>query len=236
MRTSSIATAAYTPGPLPSGANLARYLEEELNRIAAALSRLGDGTHPKTMVAPGKPRMGDIRYADGTGTNWNPWDGEGLYLFDGTNWRKLAWLLSTDKTKATAEGGVAVKLTNRTGGASVKGEVVTTASAHNNAVIKIVKDVPNPIGVFYESGIADGSEAWVVVSGIADVYFVGNTTRGHLARGFLTADGASYVTGQALSESVPSSPFASDKHFYEIGHVLESRTGAGLAKCVLHFN
>jgi hypothetical protein len=126
--------------------------------------------------------------------------------------------------------------TNLTGGVSVKGEVVTAGSAVNNSVTKIVVDIPNPIGVFYESGIADGAEAWVVVSGIADVYFVGNTTRGHIARGFLTADGASYVAGQALSEAYPTSPFASDKHFYEIGHVLEARAGAGLAKCVLHFN
>lgn len=140
------------------------------------------------------------------------------------------------KIMLTASGGVAIKLTNKTGGNSVKGEVVTTDSANNNAAIKIVVDVPNPIGVFYESGIADGAEAWIVVSGIADVYFIGNTTRGHLARGFLTADGGSYVTGQALSEALPGSPFAVDKHFYEIGHVLESRTGAGLAKVVLHFN
>ena len=140
------------------------------------------------------------------------------------------------KVMLTTSGGVAIKLTNKTGGNSVKGEVVTTDSANNNAAIKIVVDVPNPIGVFYESGIADGAEAWIVVSGIADVYFVGNTTRGHLARGFLTADGASYVTGQALSEVFLTAPFAVDKHFYEIGHVLESRVGAGLAKVVLHFN
>ena len=146
--------------------------------------------------------------------------------------------LSTVKSRLTPEGGVAVKMTNKTGGASVKGEVVTVYSSTSidKAVSKIVVDIPAPIGAFYESGVADGSEVWVVISGIADVYFVGNTTRGHLARGFLTADGGSYVLGQALSEAVPSSPFASDKHFYEIGHVLESRTGAGLSKCVLHFN
>lgn len=145
-------------------------------------------------------------------------------------------ILGNDKVMFTSTGGLAIKLTNKTGGASVKGEVVCLNSAQNNSVIKIVKDVPDPIGVFHESGVADGLETWVVVSGIADVYFVGDTTRGHLARGFLTSDGAGYVTGQALSEAVPSSPFASDKHFYEIGHVLEARTGAGLAKCILHFN
>jgi hypothetical protein len=140
--------------------------------------------------------------------------------------------------KLTDEGGLAVKMTNKTGGVSVKGEIVTpySATAIDRAVAKVVVDVPSAIGVFYESGVADGSEAWVVVSGVADVYFVGNTTRGHLARTFLTADGGSYVAGQALSEAFPTPPFASDKHFCEIGHVLESRTGAGLAKVNLHFN
>jgi len=145
-------------------------------------------------------------------------------------------MLYEGDSKLTADGGLAVLLTNKTGGASVKGEVVGSSSSTNLAVAKIVKDVPDPIGVFYESGIADGSKAWIVVSGVAYVYFVGNATRGHIARGFLTADGASYVTGQAMSEAVPSSPFNVDKHFYEIGHVLESRTGAGLARVVLHFN
>lgn len=144
--------------------------------------------------------------------------------------------LDTSKVRLTPEGGLAVLLTNKTGGASVKGELVTSYALTDNAVSKIVVDVPNPIGCFYESGIADGSEAWIVIAGIAEIYFVGNTTRGHIARGFLTADGASYVIGQALSEAIPGSPFSVDKHFYEIGHVLESRVGAGLAKVVMHFN
>lgn len=140
------------------------------------------------------------------------------------------------KVMFTPEGGIAVRMTNRTGVVSVKGEVVCNSSSYPNAVTKIVKDVPNPIGVFYTSGIKEGQEAWVVVSGIADVYYVGNTTLGHLSRGFLTADGGSYVSGQAMSEAVPGSPFSADKHFFEIGHVLEARTGAGLAKTILHFN
>jgi len=45
-----------------------------------------------------------------------------------------------------------------------------------------------------------------------------------------------YIDGQAKSEAVPTSPFATDKHFSEIGHVLESRTGEGLAKVYLDFN
>lgn len=145
-------------------------------------------------------------------------------------------ITNRNKVWNTPEGGVAVLMTNRTGGTSVKGDIVTVSSSYNNAVSKIVINVPNPIGVIYEDGIADGEEVYVIVSGIADVGFVDSTTRGHIARGFLTADDGSYISGKALSEAYPTSPFATDKHWFEIGHILESRTAAGLAKTILHFN
>lgn len=146
--------------------------------------------------------------------------------------------LNTTKVRFTPEGGIAILLTNKTGANTVKGEVVTPSGTTTSAVKLIIKDYPDPIGAFYESGIADGQEAWVVVAGIADVYFVASTTMGYVARGFLTADGASYVPGQALNEAVPtgSPAVVTEKHFYEIGHLLETRVGAGLAKVVLHFN
>lgn len=144
--------------------------------------------------------------------------------------------MQLDKVLLTPLGGIAVQLINKSGAPSVKGYVVTPSDSVDSAVRLVVKDVPNPIGVFYESGIADGSLVWVVLHGIAEVYFVGSTTLGHVCRGFLTADGGSYVIGQALSEAVPGTPFAADKHFYEIGHVLQARSGAGLAKVALHFN
>jgi hypothetical protein len=58
---------------------------------------------------------------------------------------------------------------------------------------------------------------------------------GYLARTGLAAD-TGEVAGQALSEALPESPFTDAKHFCEIGHCLESRTGAGLALVNLHFN
>jgi len=130
----------------------------------------------------------------------------------------------------TPEGGRAVLM--KAGEALVKGNVVHITGV--NTVSKIVQDVPDPIGSVYADA-ASGANVWVVVDGIADIYFTGSTTAGYLARGFISTD-VGYVAGQALNEAVPTSPFASDKHFYEIGHVLETRTGAGLAKCVLHFN
>ena len=139
------------------------------------------------------------------------------------------------KIRRTQDGGLAVLLTNKTGAASVKGHLLDTSPDYDNAVALTAIGVPDCIGVFLHSGVADGAEAWVVISGIADVYFSGSTTRNHLARiGFSNDTGE--VAGQAISEAFPTSPFSTDKHFGEVGHVLESRTGAGLAKCILHFN
>lgn len=140
----------------------------------------------------------------------------------------------SDNIKFTPEGGLAVRYINKTGAPSVKGYCVTSGGG-NNSVVLVPVNVPNCIGVFYENGISDGQLTWVVISGIADVYFWDSTTAGQLARTGLTAD-TGEVSGQALSEAVPTAPFATDKHFCEIGHVLESRTGAGLAKVNLHFN
>ncbi len=135
----------------------------------------------------------------------------------------------------TPEGGLAIKLINNTGVASVKGELVNTSFTIDNAVEKLLIGDPDPIGVFYESGVLNGKKAWIVIAGIADVYYIGSTTRGDFAR---MCDGADIgpVAGQAIGEPVPSPPLSTNRHFLEIGHLLESRVGAGLAKTVLHFN
>lgn len=141
-----------------------------------------------------------------------------------------------DKVAFTTEGGIAYQMVNDTGGASIKGYVVQASSDVDNGFKYIVKDIPNPIGVVYEAGIADGGLVWIVQMMVAEVYLDAAATRNNVVRGYLTADGGSPVAGQALSEAFPSSPFASDKHFYEIAHTLESTAGAGLCKCQLHYN
>lgn len=138
------------------------------------------------------------------------------------------------RIKFTPEGGLAIRVINKTGAASIKGYCVT-AGAEDNSVILVPIGVPNCIGVFYESGKADGEYVWIVISGMADVYFWNAPTVGYLARTGLAAD-TGEVSGQALSEAFPASPFASDKHFCEIGHVLETKEAPGLAKTLLHFN
>lgn len=153
-------------------------------------------------------------------------------------WTGAAWAMSPvvhDKIRFTAEGGIAVKLTNKTGTTTTKGYCVSAASTANSGVILTPVDAPDCIGVFYETGVASDADAWVVVAGIADVYFWTDTVRGYFVRTGVTTD-TGEVAGQAIAEAVPTSPLATDKHFMEIGHCLETRTGAGLAKVLLHFN
>ena len=139
-----------------------------------------------------------------------------------------------EKGCMTAIGGFAIKLTNKTGGNSVAGQLVKADTATNDAVILTAASDVECFGVFLDSGIADGAEAWVVVSGIADVAMKDNTaaTRGNWVE---TSDEAGYA------DATSASPAAAPQHFNEIGHCIESVTAGGagthiLARCVLHFN
>jgi hypothetical protein len=129
---------------------------------------------------------------------------------------------------------LAVKMLNGTGGATTKGYIISASTAANATFSYTQVDSPDPCGIVLEDSVANGEYCWIAVSGLAKVYFGGDSTRGHFARVTMTADG--YSAGQAISEPYPSSPFATDKHFMEIGHVFEARTGAGLALVMLHFN
>ena len=112
--------------------------------------------------------------------------------------------------------------------------MIEASGSTDNAVNYTTDDDVDCCGVCYEAGIGDGAEMWVVVSGIADVYYGGAVTRGTFSRVPITGDG--YNTGEAIAEALPTAPFATDKHFGEIGHPIESIGSAGLAKTVLHFN
>jgi len=141
-------------------------------------------------------------------------------------------LNDSDKIKLTPEGGIAIKLLNKTGGATVKGYCVDTHTV-DNSFHYVPHGTPDCIGVVYDAGIADSLPCWVVVSGIADVFFANTAVAGYFARTHVTASAS--IVGTAYNEAVPTPPFDVDKHFQEIGHVLESGD-PGLHKCVLHFN
>ena len=138
-------------------------------------------------------------------------------------------VVASDKVKLTSLGGLAVKLTNKTGGNTVKGNIVAIDNnvSNDDSVVLAATSSDKPIGVFLDAGVADGSEAWVVISGIADVLADSN--------GWLNGDrvimsmATTAGTGQASNTPVPS------VHLTEIGHALEDATSA-LGRCILHFN
>lgn len=138
--------------------------------------------------------------------------------------------------KFTVEGGLAVRLTNKTGSNSVKGSLVQADTTVDNAFILSAVDEYMTIGVVYESGIADGFECWVVVAGLADVLLKDATAsvRGNWVK---AADAAGRA--DATNAFPPGGTInALDEHTREIGHCLESK-GSGtdvLARCLIHFN
>ncbi len=70
-------------------------LTEQINREFDQVERtLGDNLFlPQNNVEPAKPRDGQIAYADGT--NWDPGDGEGLYIYFNAQWNTMKPLIDT---------------------------------------------------------------------------------------------------------------------------------------------
>ncbi|KKM93699.1 hypothetical protein LCGC14_1205850 [marine sediment metagenome] len=120
-------------------------------------------------------------------------------------------------------------LTNKTGGNTVAGQLVApySATAVDDAFKTALADSDEVFGIILDAGVADGSEAWVIVSGIADVFMdAGGSARGDRIIASATAgSGDVWNVGGAVAT-----------HFLEIGHCIETRGGAGLARCILHFN
>lgn len=142
--------------------------------------------------------------------------------------------LVSDKVMLTPEGGIAIKLTNKTGANSVKGTLVEAydTTAIDNAFKLTSANDYDPIGVVYENDVPDGSECWIVVSGRAQVLLKDSTasTRGHVV---IVSD----TIGRATTIAVPS-PISGDNHWRECGHCIESKSAGTsvLAYAVLHFN
>ena len=90
MRTPNLGSVFYAPGEPPNdAAEMQRFLREELQKIAAAITALSLGHIDKTTVAPAKPRDGDIRYADGTSFKPNGVGGVGVWYYNGSAWALL---------------------------------------------------------------------------------------------------------------------------------------------------
>lgn len=144
--------------------------------------------------------------------------------------------LTGDKMRITPEGGLAVALINQTGTSSVKGSVVSAGNTSSTFVLQ--SNEFDSIGAVYESGIAQGSTAWIVVAGIAEVLLANNT--------FSTASNwvvAHSTDGRAdASQPTPTPNTTTGEHtlhFKEIGHCLETKaatTSEQTVKIIIHFN
>ena len=128
--------------------------------------------------------------------------------------------------------GLAVKMINNTGVATVKGTLVSTGGDIDNQFI-LENNEFDCMGVVYEAGVADGQAAWIIIQGVAEVLFKDTiaAVRGYIA---IAAD----TDGRATNVEVPTSNPVVAEHFKEIGHVLESKDAGTdiLVKVVLHFN
>lgn len=129
----------------------------------------------------------------------------------------------------TEEGGVYVKLTNKTGVASVKGSVVQP-NANANSFELTEGDCLECFGVVYENGIADGAECKVVYGGRVQVLLKDDTASA-TKNWVQTSD----VAGRA--DASGASPAAAPQHFQEIGHCIETKDAGTdvLAFTMLHF-
>jgi len=172
----------------------------------------------------------NLNGTDGISTTFTDGGGNTVTTSGGIVTAKAA----STNVKFTPEGGLAIKLTNETGGNSVKGSVVHAGETVANS-FELQSDEYDAIGVVYDDGIADGEECWVVVSGIAEVLLKDSTaaTVGYWVK---SAD----TDGRAEVTTAPSGigAIAASEHFREIGHCLESATAGTdvLVKVVLHFN
>ncbi len=130
----------------------------------------------------------------------------------------------------TPEGGVAIRLLNKSGSASVRGTLVSGYGSVNMSFTTAAIDSDMPIGFVYDAGIADGSPCRVIVAGVAHALLKNTVaaTRGYVV---YASDTAGRVD---TAGSIPSNT----QHWRECGHCLESVTGGTdkLARIVVHFN
>jgi hypothetical protein len=134
----------------------------------------------------------------------------------------------------TNERGYLVKFINRTGHASVKGELVACSTGTDREAILQANEY-DTIGVVEEAGIAEASEMWVwMIGSVCQALFKDGVApnRGDV---LIAAD----TDGRADQFANPGGGLPGiDTHLKECGHIMQS-VGAGtnvLALAVLHFN
>lgn len=81
----NIKSVGYQPAYAPTDIKyMSNHVDTELFKIAGAINKLAVGHVDPTFVEPPKPRDGDFRVADGT--EWNPGNGQGFYVYYNGAW------------------------------------------------------------------------------------------------------------------------------------------------------
>lgn len=121
----------------------------------------------------------------------------------------------TKNVAITHEGGFAQRYINKTGMASVKGEVVEADDTTDNAVHAAETGSRDPIGVMYNDGIADGDDVWIVTSGRAQGLMEDDSACVH-------GDWMGTSDSKAGRLQCDTEPPATVMHDQECGHSVES--------------
>jgi len=134
--------------------------------------------------------------------------------------------VETPRIKLTPEGGYAVLIANKTGTTTIKGTIVTKSNSFENAIMINPASAYLPLGIVYESGVADGEECWIVISGKADVLFDDG----------VAPQGTYFAVVSSTPGTVIQYPNPSAYNMRIIGTVLESKTSGTnvLAKCMIN--
>jgi len=135
--------------------------------------------------------------------------------------------------KFTEDGGIAVKLTNKTGANSVIGTAVQAGTAVDNSFELPGTDAYDITGFVYEDGIADGSECWIVVAAVAEMLVEDSTA---VSRGDLLMAGDT-TSGRIMPASAIPPPTTAE-HFREVGHALTGCTAGtdNTVMGIIHWN
>ena len=130
--------------------------------------------------------------------------------------------------KITAEGGLAIQVTNKTGAPSVQGTIVSIKSGVDMCAELTPVDATHCLGVVYNAGVHDNEYMWVVIAGLADVLMKNDATLGQQCRIPLSTD-TGEVAGYAMAAAQ-----AATASVYKIGDILETKTADTLCKVLLH--
>jgi len=143
--------------------------------------------------------------------------------------KRVSRIESMGRPLYTIYGGFAVSLV--AGENLAEGEVVqiTQAGGADGKVFKNAIDGDMPIGVVYKAASAD-AVVYVVISGIA--YVLPNAAD-TAARGYVIYSSTTTAGRVSQATAVP----AATTHMREVGHFLDTGTGAGVkTRAILHFN